>query len=287
MASTFVKISRDEFEDWLYEICPVFERVEKTEGVYLCPVSDHVAVKVSSTIGRSGKVVDRGNGACRMSFVSRHNPRALPKPPKTSDPAYQILYRTKNWAKNWRRALEGFFASLRKHQAYYDTLAQQTQAEYAAEWTAKIESVKDYERFSILVDFREVLQKGEWLSYRQEATIWKFLNPRRRRGSTARKIDVKGTIAAAKKTSKKKRAPMRTLTSAEKQVILRAIDDLQVAAHKARPKDDWTIKFTSGDIRKRLHRMRAPTTRQAEVLREKLRKYKIRAPNGLAAALAA
>ena len=47
MAATYLKITRDEFEDWLYEICPVFERAEKTEGVYFCPMSPYVAVRIS------------------------------------------------------------------------------------------------------------------------------------------------------------------------------------------------------------------------------------------------
>jgi hypothetical protein len=270
MAATYVKITRLQFEDWLFDICPVFERDEKTQGIYLCPLSRHVSVKVSSSIGRTSKVMAAGDASCKMTLVSRHTGRSLRKAPGAPDDAnFRKCNRTKGWLLNWRTALKEMFASFKRNRDHYNLLAQQTQAEYAQEWVARIEGVRDYFNFNILVDCRNAVLDGKWLTPNQETAVWKFVNPRRK---------------SSKKPSKKTgtpRASTKGLTGREQLALSHALDRLEARAEGA--KDEWTVKFASGNVRSRVRNGKSPTTRQTEILREKLRKYKIHVPQVIAA----
>lgn len=267
MPATYVKITRQEFEDWLYALCPVFERDEETEGLYRCPVSPYVAVKISTTLGRNDAVIRKNQGRCRMSMVRRDNGKELRKPQTSSNPSYDRCNRTVGWRDNWADALRGLFASFKGDRDHYNKLGRQTQAEYAAEWRERIEGVKDWQDVGILKDLHELVGRGIWMTGKQEAAVWKFLRPRR--GGVSKK-----------KTSKRASASRRTSGTVDKE-LLDALVALQEAARKA--KDDWTVDFATGNLLSRAQAGRSPSTRQAEILREKFTFYKIAVPSAVAA----
>lgn len=267
MSATYVKITRQEFEDWLYELCPVFERDEETEGLYRCPVSPYVAVKISTTLGRNDAVIRKNQGRCRMSMVRRDSGKELRKPQASSNPSYDRCNRTTGWRDNWADALRGLFASFKGDRDHYNRLGKQTQEEYAAEWRERIESVGDWQQKAILKDLHGLLGRGVWMSGKQEAAVWKFLRPRRGGGS--------------KKTSKRTSSARRKTSGTVDKQLLDGLEALAGAAEKA--KDDWTVEFATGNVLSRVQAGRAPSTRQAEILREKFTFYKIAVPSAVAA----
>lgn len=251
MAATYVNIGRQEFEDWLFELCPVFERVEDAQGVYLVPLSPYVAVKISATLSSSDRTTRRGHGRCRMRLVARHRGHDLRGPEKGT----RVSNRTKGWRRNWARHLRELIDVFKRHRDRYHEMASRSQEDYAAEWVARIESVPGWRDFDILVDLRRVLGTGMWLTSRQEAAVWKFLGPKGSRGPgprTPQKIDPK---------------------DADK--IARALEQLVAEAEQAG--DSWTATFATS-VLKRVDGGRAPTTRQRSTMIEKFKKYGISVP---------
>jgi hypothetical protein len=270
MAATYVKITRKELEDWLFELCPVFERDEDTEGLYTCPLSPHVAVKISTTLGQNDLVIRKDAGRCRMSLVRRDNGKELRKPQTSSNASFDRCNRTTGWRDNWADALRGMFASFKGDREHYNRLGSQTQAEYAAEWRERIETVQKWESFDILRDFHEHLGRGRWLTGKQEAAAWKFIRPSRGGGKKRAKKGAKKTASARRKTS-----------GTVDQQLLDALSALQTAA--ARAGDSWTHDFAAGNAWSRVQAGRALSDRQAEILREKFTKYGVKMPSAVAA----
>lgn len=277
MATTFRRITRKQFEDWLFTLCPVFDRVEGTKGIYLVPMSKYVAVKISSSIGTGSKVVEKGKGSCHMSFVVRDTGRQLRRPKDAKGVSYRMCHRTKGWEKNWGDALKLMFEGFKADRDAYTADAMRSQKDYAKEWKARIKSVDGWRRIDILADLHKKLVAGEWLSPRQESAIWKFVRPVAKK-STRKKTAKKAAKRAASGTPM---GAVKKLTSRDQQALLTALDKLEAEATTA--KDKWTIDFASGSLRARVKAGKAPTKRQAETLRKKLARYKIYVPSSIAA----
>lgn len=265
MAATYVKITRQEFEDWLYALCPVFERDEKTEGIYLWPLSRYVAIKLSTTLGQTDAVIAKNQGRCRIVFVRRENGKPLAKPHNSSNASFQQCNRTQGWQDNWSEALRGMIASFKGDREHYNRLGKQTQEEYAAEWLALIESVKGWAEWEILRDFRDTLKAGYWLTGRQEGAVWKFLRPG----------------AGKKKGGKKSASATRKTSGTVDRELLEALMATAKAAELAN--DGWTVDFVTGNLRSRVQAGRVLSQKQAAVLREKFTKYGIAVPSAVAA----
>jgi len=86
MARTRVAISRGKFEDWLFELCPVFEfRAHWGESAFVCPLSNHVAIVLNM----------RGH----MKLASRKTGRLLRL--DSGEATRRYNHATKNWEENW------------------------------------------------------------------------------------------------------------------------------------------------------------------------------------------
>jgi len=238
MAATYVQIQRDEFENWLFQQCPVFERVPNKQGIYRIPVSDDVALYISTSIGREDQAVAKGHGACHMKLQGRHNDRCLNR----KDLGQTRFNRTTGWKVNWAIGIDRLSAAYEEHADFYDRLGRQTQAEYAVEVRARIEAITGWTARGILRSFHDQVGAGKWLSAKQEAVI----------------EDLEGLSATIKVDS--------TLLSASKTL-------LQTALNK---NDTWLCSFLGSCI-KRLEIGRDLTTRQDEVLRDNLNRYQIAA----------
>jgi len=260
MVATYVKISRHQFENWLFDLCPVFERIDAPAGVYVCPLSPYVAIKISSSLERSNKT-DRDADACHMTLISRGTSQVLGNTPGSKHPGHCNCPRTKNWKDNWRGKLKSMFAAFKANREHYNALGKKTQ-EYAQEWVARIEGIRNYTNFKILRDCRQHVLQGYSLTTSQEETIWKFAHPPRKvRAATVERVRVR----------------TKALTIRDRNALVSALDKLEAAATTA--KDSWTIKFASGFLRTRIQEGKIPTERQAKILREKLRQYNVYVPS--------
>ena len=95
MARTKVAISRKAFEDWLFELCPVFTFQSRwgNEGVFVCPLSDSVAIVVTMrghmklATRKTGRLLKLSSGV----ETRRHN------------------HATKRWKENWAYSFHVLF----------------------------------------------------------------------------------------------------------------------------------------------------------------------------------
>ena len=239
MAATYVQIQRVEFENWLFQHCPVFERVENKQGVYRIPVSDDVALYISTSIGRADEAVAKGRGACHMKLQGRHNDRCLNR----KDLGQTRFNRTTGWKTNWAAGMERLFDAYEKHSDFYDRLGRQTQVEYGREVQARIEAVTGWTARGILRSFHDqVGVGGRWLSTKQEDVL----------------ADLEAQSATISVDSK--------LLSASKALLQSAVTR----------NDTWLCGFLGSCIKK-LEIGRDLTGRQDKVLRENLNRYQIAA----------
>jgi len=256
MAAKYVTITRQELEDWLFELCPIFERAEDTAGIYLVPVSSCVSVQVSTTLSSADRNTSRGHGRCRMQFVTRYGRRPL----RHARHDRRNLNRTQGWPENWRDSLKTMLDLFKQHREKYTELALRPQPEYAEEWIDRIEGVGGWKRFDILVDLRRNLQDGAWLTPAQERAVWEFVRPAASKGPRRSKA----------------KARSRAKLTGEQRRLLVAVERLEVVGQEA--DDDWLLEFCESLIR-RLKGGRALTTRQRETLDGKLKTFNVKIPS--------
>lgn len=231
----YVQITRGELDSWLQKEAPQTIKSPDHTGVYFIPVSANVAVYLSTRIGSEGKVVAKGRGACHMKLVSRVTGRTLNR-----KGLQQTRYnRTSGWRKNWLEGMDRVVAAYNEHRDFYERLAIETQAEYAARKIADIDRMGSS---PFLLSLKEQLQKGHWLSTKQEAALAKSKPREARPGILLREQDLQ---------------------------ILR-----KLYAQARDAQDEWTKKFV-GNVGQRGKNGEPLSRRQLEVLNDKLAQYRM------------
>jgi hypothetical protein len=175
MAGTYVRIDREDLEDWLgtIRLHAKAYRAPNKAGVYLLPFSDTVAVKLSSTIGTSDDAMGRGMASMQLSLVSTVTGQVLNK--KAQGQGH--FKRTTNWKKTWAEGIERMRDAYMKSQGFYDALASiQDREQYQKDILAAIESVPDWRNNNILSDFHGVAEKGGILTVKQRDLLDRTLD---------------------------------------------------------------------------------------------------------------
>lgn len=129
----YVEITRDDLEEWLGTLgftgAQKWLRDPKFAGVYLLPLSPHVAIRLASTIGSSDSGVGVGEGSMKVSLVALLAPNAVPLNKKAvvgSTGKIKHFYRTLNWRKNWVEGIDVLRAEyLGSKRSFYDRIAQE------------------------------------------------------------------------------------------------------------------------------------------------------------------
>lgn len=164
MATTYVQFTRDEFEDWLSSTGHKWEQKRGMVGVYVVPLSDNVAVEVSSSLTGRDDVVSRAQASMGVRLVSLVTGYTLNKVAQGQD----HFKRTVNWRDNLRKGLDRMVDAYRKSSAFYDALAPIKDREaYKRENLAKIEGVSGWERDDFLKSLHDRLMRDGILSQKQ------------------------------------------------------------------------------------------------------------------------
>ena len=171
-AATYTPITRDELEDWLDRL-PMYKkwkRAENKAGIYLLPLSDSVAVKLSSTIGRKDDVMGRGQASMNLALVSLITGYVLNK--KAMGQAY--FTRTQNWRSNWLKGIKNMKAAYDKAHGFYDALAAiEDRGKYQTDVLEAIEKIPGWEQNRMLADFHKRVDGGGILTVKQMAVLTK------------------------------------------------------------------------------------------------------------------
>lgn len=252
MASTYVQISRDELEDWLSSLGPFLHkkwmRAPNRAGVYLLPLSDTVAIKLSSTIGTSDDAMGRGQASMQLSLVSLSTGQTLNK--KAQGQSH--FARTLNWQKNWKDGLARMKEAYQKSAGFYDALATiENRDEYKADLLGKIESVANWRNHNILSDFHTSLTRGSILTLKQESLLQSLVE-REREAEAAQ--------------------PNPSVSPAGEDPMIPVLRDMYVEARK--DNDGWLMDFTKS-VADQLKRGRPLSEKQQVIIDKNRAKYRL------------
>ena len=123
---TYHLITRDELEAWLDE--SPFPWDHKYGGIYHIHLSEHVAVKLSSTIGSRDDAMGKGKASADMVLASRVNGRCINRKAKDRD----HFKRTSGWRKRWLEGLLHWRGVFNKCPGFYNRIAQEEPRRKAA-----------------------------------------------------------------------------------------------------------------------------------------------------------
>lgn len=127
MAATFVQLTRADIENWLNTF-PAFRNkwklADDSAGIYLLPLSENVAIKFSSTVGRTDDALGRANASAQFRLVSlKVKVRGYYKVINGKAQGQRHFARTTNWAKNWRKGIDRMQAAYVKAAGFYERIA--------------------------------------------------------------------------------------------------------------------------------------------------------------------
>ena len=156
MAATFTEIARDELESWLSGLKYPWNRAAGTEGIYLLHLSDNVAVKLSTTLGGAGKVMQVGQASMQLALVSRITGQVINK--KAQNQSH--FARTIGWKKNWAVGVERMEDAYRPAAGFYEVIAAiPDRDKYQKENLARIEAIPWWSNDARLSQFHDKLQQ--------------------------------------------------------------------------------------------------------------------------------
>lgn len=250
--STYVAITRAEFEDWLNDIGfrGKWSLKSGTGGVYALELSDLVAVEINSTTGTRDSVRDVGEASMSVKLVAIGSGRVLNK--KAQGQSH--FARTLNWRKNWKAGIDRMQEAYIKAKEFYDRLASvEDPAEYMNSWLTLIERAPGWKTNTFLTDLHGKVSKGTILSPKQEAAIEKAVS------------DARETKPAAQEAVK----------GAGEHPFLAPLRKLYVAARQA--PDTWTMDFAAS-LGQQVKAGRELSKSQIKVMLDKMSAYRIAPP---------
>lgn len=249
-AATYVQISREELEDWLKTTGLRWRREEHRAGIYLADMSPTVAIKLSSTIGSRDDAMGRGQASMQLALISTVTGFTINK--KAQGQTH--FKRTTNWKTTWKDGIDRMDAAYKKSKGFYDALAAIKDRDlYKADILAKIESIADWQRNSMLADFHGNIERGGILTEKQ--------------------LDALMAAAARKPQTPPPPPPPPEDPKIDEVLIARVRNLWRVAKQR---EDKWLLEFAES-IGKRLKSGQPLSQRQLEVLEQNLSKNRLAA----------
>ena len=115
----YVQIGREDLEGWLRRnFGSKWNRDQQFQGVYLIHLSDSVAIKLTSSIGRTDQVRGLGKASMKLTLVSRITGRTLNR----KDKDRKSFMRTKGWEKTWLAGVRHWETIYQKYPDFYDRI---------------------------------------------------------------------------------------------------------------------------------------------------------------------
>ncbi len=115
----YIQISREDLEGWLRRnFGSKWSRDQQYQGVYHIHLSDSVAIKLTSSIGRTDQVRGLGKASMKLTLVSRVTGRTLNR----KDKDRKSFMRTKGWEKTWLAGVRHWEKVYQKYPDFYDRI---------------------------------------------------------------------------------------------------------------------------------------------------------------------
>jgi len=177
MATSYVSISREEFEEFLdSEVTPLvrhkWQRKGSTAGVYFFPLSKHTFLEISSSIGSSDDALGRGDAAIHVRLKSADGRRTLNG--RGTDETKMRVNRTTNWRRNLQAMVKQYIATYQKSPRFYDTISSYEGFDnYLNTFKDLVQGVPNWNANKFLRDMMSLLEGKRLLTEAQEAAIIK------------------------------------------------------------------------------------------------------------------
>ena len=254
MASTYVRITRDELEDWLntLHLADKWYRAENKAGVYMLPFSDLCAVKLSSTIGSKDDAMGRGMASMQLALGSRVTGKVLNK--KAQGQSH--FARTTNWKKNWQDGVERMKDAYEASQSFYEALAPiEDRVKYQTDLLTKIESHPDWRSHPVLSVLYQKVEKGGILIDRE-----------------LKQIEV--ALGAPHSTPAQAESLVDSMVNkdSETEALLTRMRNLYMIAKRSG--DQWLQEFLT-NVAQQIKAGRKPTPKQQGVLDQNLARHRL------------
>ena len=246
MRGSYVRISREDLEDWLNSLPHRWSRKQGRAGIYYVHFSENVGCAVSTTIGRDDAAVGKGRGSMSLSLISLVTGRTLNR--KAKDRKY--FQRTTNWRKTWADGIKHWLSVYQANAGFYDKIAPiEDRDAYLRDMKQRIESIPSWDSDRMLSSFHEQIQRGSLLSDKQVAIIERA----------------------------EKNPPV------EEDVEDPLVEKLRgLYAQARRSGDNWTMDFAQS-IATQLKRGRSLSPKQQQIVDDKLRQYRLASAKRIAA----
>jgi len=166
--TTYVQLTREEFEDWLQDLGYRWKLKPGTVGVYLVPLSDTVGIEVSSSMTGRDDVMGKARASMGCRLVSLITGFTLNK--KAQEQSH--VKRTVNWRDNLARVFQRMVAAYEKASAFYDALAEiKDRDAYKREWVARIEAFPGWQANPFLTDMHTRLVDDGIMTIKQREAV--------------------------------------------------------------------------------------------------------------------
>jgi hypothetical protein len=174
-ASTFVRLTRDDLEDWLETTewkGHKWIRKEGKVGVYQLPLSDSVAIELFTTLSKSDDVMGKGMASMKLRLMSRVTDQTLNR--KAMEQGH--FKRTLGWQKTWLVGINRMKDAYIKSADFYDLIATVKDRDaYKKDALARIEAVSEWASNIALKSYHAQVLGGGILNARQEETLAKAM----------------------------------------------------------------------------------------------------------------
>jgi hypothetical protein len=168
ISSTYVQLTREDFEEWLDTLKFDWQKKTGKVGVYQLFITDDVGIEISSSISQQERVMNRARAAIHMKMVSFVTGQTLNK--KAQGQSH--FKRTTNWRSSLEKGIDRIHSAYIRAKDFYDAIAQiENRDKYKSETIAKIESIGGWERNNTLRDFHRRVVRGGILTEKQQNVL--------------------------------------------------------------------------------------------------------------------
>lgn len=164
MATTYVQLTREEFEAWLGTLGHRWHLKPGKVGIYVVELSERVAIEVASSMTGRDDVVDRAQASMGVKLVSRITGFTLNK--KAQEQSH--VKRTINWRDNLRKVYDRMIDAYRRSESFYEALAEiEDRDKYKSSTLAKIEGIPNWQSNNFLSDLHKRVSGDGILTIKQ------------------------------------------------------------------------------------------------------------------------
>lgn len=244
LAANYKEISRDEFEAWLDKSFGKgkWKLKDNRTGVFEVPLSDRVALVISSSIGSDDRVITKGGASMSARMQSRVTGKTLNR--KAQGQKY--VTRTEKWEANLLQVCKRIQDAYAKAKDFYEALSEiPDQDAYRADYLKMIEGVQGWQNDTFLASLHQRLDGNGILTIKQKAALERI-------AIEAPSYDVEPSKEEGD------------------EILLNKMRDLYVRARNAN--DGWLMSFVT-DIAKLVKAGRKLSQKQNQVLEKSFLKY--------------